>query len=331
MKFLPDALFTRILDALPVAVVVATMPDARIRYSNHAFDSLLGRPSGRFRSARQLIASACVHERQKALLRQHWDVSLWRRDGEGVSVVPDIEIDIRGGDGQVRTALHCGLILHEQKLAVAICKDITRLKRDSLLFKEFAFLDPLTGIANRRGLEEHWRDATSGPQQRRLAFLMLDLDGFKPINDTHGHLVGDAVLCTVAKRLKRVVRDSDLVCRLGGDEFGLLLDVPGKLERMDDICQRIVDLVGEPIVLADRTVHVTTSMGACIYPEQAADLHQLLQRADLALYEIKKSRKGQWRWWAPTREGAAGRLVSKDGAPSRLPGVGLSARPVPGD
>lgn len=215
--------------------------------------------------------------------------------------MPDIEIDIRSGDGQVRTALHCGLILHEQKLAVAICKDITRLKRDSLLFKEFAFLDPLTGIANRRGLEQHWRDATSVPQQRRLAFLMLDLDGFKPINDTHGHLVGDAVLCTIAKRLKRVVRDSDLVCRLGGDEFGLLLDVPERLERMDDICQRIIDLVGEPIVLADRTVRVTASMGACIYPDQAADLHQLLQRTDLALYEIKKSRKGRWQWWAPAR------------------------------
>ncbi|WP_174524545.1 sensor domain-containing diguanylate cyclase [Thauera butanivorans] len=301
MTFLPDALFTRILDALPVAVVVATMPDARIRYSNHAFDSLLGCPPGQFRTARQLIARACVHERQKALLLRHWDVSLRRPAGGDVGVVPDIEIDIHCGDGQVRTALHCGLVLHEQKLAVAICKDITRLKRDSLLFKEFAFLDPLTGIANRRGLEQHWREATSDPLQRRLAFLMLDLDGFKPINDTHGHLVGDAVLCTVAKRLKRVVRDSDLVCRLGGDEFGLLLEVPEKLERMDAICQRIIDLVGEPIVLADRTVHVTASMGACIHPDQAADLHQLLQRTDLALYEIKKSRKGQWQWWAPAR------------------------------
>lgn len=299
MKLPPDLPFATILDALPVAVALASVPDARIRYSNRAFDSLLGSPPGGFSTAGQWMARACIDGRQRALLRRHWDVSLSCRDGAEVSVVPDIEIDVLGGDGRMRTMLHYGVVLHGRKLAVVICKDITRLKHDNLLLKEYAFLDPLTGIPNRRGFDEYWRDATTAGHFRRLAFLMLDLDGFKSINDTFGHPVGDAVLCSVASRLKDVVRESDFVCRLGGDEFGLLLNVPEGGRQMEDICQRITCLVGEQMVAAGVQVRVTASVGACLYPDQASDKRELLQRADRALYRIKASGKGRCGWWAP--------------------------------
>lgn len=300
-RVVPDVLpiVRRMLDALPFAVSWALMPGARIQYSNRAFHQLFGYPLGYFQTAAQLVDEACIHEQQRELLRQRWGDFTLPPNTTGVTTVPDAEVDILSGDGQIRTVQHCGLILHEQRAAVAIYKDISEFKRDNRVLREYAFLDPLTGVANRRGLQERWRDETRGDRQRRFAFLMVDLDGFKPINDRLGHDAGDAVLCVVASRLKAAVRDVDLVCRLGGDEFGLLLTTAEDLGQIEVVCQRIIMSLSEPMEVNGSIVRITASVGGCLYPDEASDKRELLQRADRALYRIKKSGKGGWGWWHP--------------------------------
>lgn len=293
---LPKLLYD-VVGALPIAVSWATLPGGVIQYCNDAFYSMFDYPSGHFRMADQLIDEAYIHEHQRKLIRSHWN-NFFSGDGEGTTAIPDTEIEIRTGNGEIRPVMHCGVILHEQQLAVAIFKDITEYKRDQQMLRNFAFLDPLTGLANRRGLTERWLEEHQHQVGgRRLAFLMVDLDGFKLINDTYGHDAGDQVLRVVAERLTESVREVDLVCRLGGDEFGIMMVAPNDFGIVAGICDRIVALLQQPISLGQVEVRITASIGGCFYPDQASDKHELLRRADEALLQVKKKDKGGWCWW----------------------------------
>lgn len=294
-------LVKKVLDALPFGVSWATMPGAQIQYTNPAFDALVGYKQGHFETAGQLIEDTYMHEWQRVLLREHWNGFQLPPTPTGIIVLPEIEVDILGGDGQIRTAQHFGLILPDQKIAVAIYKDVSNAKRYNQTLKEYALLDPLTGVANRRGLQERWHDVIANQQQSRLAFLILDLDGFKPVNDTYGHSIGDEVLRVIARRLKGIIRHSDLVCRLGGDEFGLLLEAPDDFDQMEEICQRVTDAMNELITIEQITIQISASLGGCFYPDQAKTKRELIQRADMALYKIKRSGKGGWTWWTCPR------------------------------
>ncbi|KZV14249.1 protein with unknown function [Dorcoceras hygrometricum] len=256
-------------------------------------------PPGHFKTVSQLIEETYIHEWQREQACKHWNKSKSRPGSTKVSVTPDIELEILDGDGNIHNVLYCCLILHEQQLAINLYKDISNLKQDVKLLKEHAYLDPLTGIANRRGLREHWHKETSGRNQTRLALLMVDLDNFKPVNDTYGHLIGDEVLRTLAHRFKSAIRDSDFICRFGGDEFCLLLTVPERFELLEDICQRIITTASEPIAILNRKIKISASIGGCIYPDHAADKRKLLEHADSALYQVKKSGKARWKWFSP--------------------------------
>ncbi|WP_376943725.1 oxygen-sensing cyclic-di-GMP phosphodiesterase DosP [Azorhizophilus paspali] len=123
----------RVLDALPLAVSWAAIPGAHIQYGNRAFDQLFGYPSGHFQTANQLIEEAYIHERQRDLLRRLWNDFALPSDASGLMSIPEVEVDILAGDGQMRTVLHWGLILPEQRVAIAFYKDISDFKRDSRL------------------------------------------------------------------------------------------------------------------------------------------------------------------------------------------------------
>lgn len=119
----------------------------------------------------QLAEETCIHARQRSALRKRWDDVPLPPDFGGVTSIAEIEVDILGGDGQLWTALHSGLILRERKLAVAIYKDISGFKRDSRVLREYAFQDPLTGVTNRRRLQERGARGNGrrpSPAPRRL-------------------------------------------------------------------------------------------------------------------------------------------------------------------
>lgn len=154
--------------------------------------------------------------------------------------------------------------------------------------------DSLTGLNNRRRffsrLEEAFEEAKVNG--RYLAVGILDLDGFKPVNDLYGHSVGDALLTDVGRRLTELAGDSIDVARLGGDEFALIfLDFAGQadlLEKSEALCAAM----REPMVLADATIRISASIGLAAYPQTAGDAHDLYERADYALYNGKRRRRG---------------------------------------
>jgi diguanylate cyclase (GGDEF)-like protein len=157
-----------------------------------------------------------------------------------------------------------------------------------------ARLDPLTGLPNRTALEltvaarlaEHGARAAAGAPERRLAFLLLDLDGFKQVNDTLGHDVGDRLLVEVGRRLADVAGD-DFVARLGGDEFAVIVpalrDAAGARRRANEIAAALA----EPVPLDGMPLDVGASVGVAVYPEHGVDFATLMQHADVAMYDAK--------------------------------------------
>jgi len=157
---------------------------------------------------------------------------------------------------------------------------------------DMAFHDALTGVYNRRFVTE----ALSESIANTTAFTsvcMLDIDGFKQINDRYGHEAGDQVLVEIAKRIQSVVRDTDIVARLGGDEFILLLSSVHSLFEVENVAMRIVNTLQQPIVLRQDMVTVSASVGIAV-PSPEGDQRTLIRNADSALYQAKNNGKNQY-------------------------------------
>ncbi|HEV8629832.1 MAG TPA: EAL domain-containing protein, partial [Thermoanaerobaculia bacterium] len=152
-----------------------------------------------------------------------------------------------------------------------------------------AFHDPLTGLPNRAAFTDRLEAKliTARARNGRLAVLFLDLDGFKHINDSLGHSAGDRVLQTLGKRLRRAVREGDFVCRFGGDEFTMLLEI-GKAEDAEAVGQKLLSAVAEPCMVEGERLYVTGSLGVALYPENGDDPEALLRNADAAMYLAKE-------------------------------------------
>ena len=133
--------------------------------------------------------------------------------------------------------------------------------------------------------------------QELIALLFLDLDGFKSINDTLGHNMGDLLLKTVAIRLKKCLRGSDIISRLGGDEFTVILPtIPGR-EEAAKVAEKICDAIMQPFILEEHTVYVTTSIGISLYPIDDRDPEILVKNADAAMYRAKELGKNQYQFY----------------------------------
>ncbi len=158
--------------------------------------------------------------------------------------------------------------------------------------------DALTGLANRAlFLELVARQIEIGKRERsRSAILYIDLDGFKPINDRHGHAAGDALLCAVGGRLRDAVRGTDLAARLGGDEFAVLL-VHAGVEQAAAIAAKLVDSLSAPYEIGPASLTVRASIGVAGFPESAATAEEVLKRADAAMYRAKAAGGGRCAVW----------------------------------
>lgn len=169
-------------------------------------------------------------------------------------------------------------------------QDITDQRSNQQALERRALTDALTGLADRRVLDEGTRQALMDLSRTRgqVGLLLLDLDNFKPINDTHGHLAGDAVLIEIARRLLTNARGRDLAARFGGDEFAILLDDPGDHEALTAFGQRLLTALRMPITLADGTsVVLTASIGLASTDDPGCYTAALYGRADQALYAAK--------------------------------------------
>lgn len=155
-----------------------------------------------------------------------------------------------------------------------------------------AHYDSLTGLANRKLLEDRFQCAVERAKRSgdSFALLMIDLDGFKAVNDTHGHLAGDQVLVTVAQRLVSSSRNCDTAARIGGDEFVLIVESIHDAGEVSGIAHKLIKTLSEAIQIDDDTaVAIGASIGFALYPDDGAGLFQMLSVADLAMYECKTS------------------------------------------
>jgi diguanylate cyclase (GGDEF)-like protein len=170
-------------------------------------------------------------------------------------------------------------------------------------YMRLAKIDPLTGLENRRNfdaeVERRMEMAVAQGSQPRFTLCFIDLDGFKTVNDRHGHNVGDEVLRVVSDRLRSASRAIDVVGRHGGDEFLLMLDAVSDRATLDTMARRIIDSLKQPISTSVGIVEIGASIGFAQFPEDAADLDGLKKAADLAMYEAKRERSG----WVFFRQG----------------------------
>mgnify|MGYP000910519329 CR=1 FL=1 len=173
----------------------------------------------------------------------------------------------------------------------AVLKDLSAQQREENELRQQANLDALTGIANRGNFYRSVEDTLLNTVP--VAVLMIDLDGFKDINDTLGHSLGDAILCEVSKRLQHTVQDIDLVARIGGDEFAVLLRGVNDPQEALKKAAEIIDEIGRPINIETQSVRVIASCGIALAPSQAQEALELVSDADLALFKAKSTGRGR--------------------------------------
>ena len=180
---------------------------------------------------------------------------------------------------------------------VGIAVDITERKEMLARVTHLATHDPLTMLAGRTLLQENTAQAVERARRygTRVAAFLIDIDQLKRINDSLGHTNGDKVLVEIAERLKRAVRSSDTVARVGGDEFVVVMpDIMG-IADVEQCGQNLVQWIAAPISIDGHEVHVTASVGACVYPDFAPDSKHLLKRADAAMYAAKEDGRNHCR------------------------------------
>jgi diguanylate cyclase (GGDEF)-like protein len=179
-------------------------------------------------------------------------------------------------------------------------KDISARKQTELDLIQTAHYDRLTGLPNRRLFQDLFTKSLSRAERAKqnLALLFLDLDGFKGVNDTHGHSAGDMLLQSVAQRLTANVRTGDMVSRLGGDEFTILVENCHP-KNVKEITEKIIREIETPFDVGEAVVKVSASIGIATFPECGATQDALLQMADAAMYAAKKDGGQRYRFWRP--------------------------------
>lgn len=197
--------------------------------------------------------------------------------------------------------------LDNKKSRLYIIKDISKdiyqrdvMNRLAMQYKQKAEYDPLTKLLNRNALEITLEKAfyEADRQFFKLAFLFIDLDNFKYINDTYGHQAGDTVLKIIAKRLRNSVKQKDIKARYAGDEFVVVLKAVDDREKVKEIAKNIVKIISEPISLEDNVeITVSASIGVACYPDDAKTVKGLLKKADNIMYEVKNSTKNSFAFY----------------------------------
>jgi diguanylate cyclase (GGDEF)-like protein/hemerythrin-like metal-binding protein/PAS domain S-box-containing protein len=272
-------------------IAVALSGGGRILFANKAFCTLFDRPEG--------LIDVLLTE---LVIQEHRD-----RLAAASQSVPAVTLDciasgLRAGGTIFDVELRFGLIAHDGEALLAVfAQDVTERRRTETQLGLLAWSDPLTGLANRAMFADRLRQValTARRAEQKFALLMLDLDGFKSVNDQYGHDAGDRLLQQIAQRFTACLRDSDTIARLGGDEFVVLLS---GLSRPDDatrVADRLIEAARQPVRLGEHEVRSATSIGIAIFPDHARSVDQLIAAADTALYAAKRQGRGCHAWASP--------------------------------
>jgi diguanylate cyclase (GGDEF)-like protein/PAS domain S-box-containing protein len=288
-----------IIDAVPNAVFVKDR-DSRFLVVNDTMCRLMGRP---FEELVGRLDSDFVPAEQAAVFRA---VDLRILDtGEP----NENEEHITDGSGDVRTIITRKQALDladGTRVIVGCITDITEFRRAEQMVRYNAEHDHLTGLANRALFQRCLRESILQlrPGGESIALLLIDLDGFKGVNDLNGHAAGDEVLVATARGLTDLVDQSDVVARLGGDEFAIIQLGSDQPDMAVRLARRVVDRLSRPIPILDRHVVVSASVGIALVPSDTFGDDTLLRQADIALYDAKRRGRNTWRLFEPAIDAA---------------------------
>lgn len=272
--------------------MLVTDANNRIVTANPAFSKITGYPIDEVVGKDPNILSSGRHPKEfyknlwQTLTRDgHWFGEFWNRRKDGEVYVERATISvIRNDKGVVENY-------------VAVLKETTEEKERELKLYQQANYDALTKLPNRSLLADRIAHVIpmAKREKRTLAVLFLDLDGFKPINDTYGHLAGDQVLQEVAERFTACVREGDTVARIGGDEFVILCEELSDQQAAELVARHLLSCLEAPFIYEDATLQVGASIGISLFPEHGGDARTLMGKADKAMYAAKAAGKGDYR------------------------------------
>ncbi|MDD5177630.1 MAG: diguanylate cyclase [Sterolibacterium sp.] len=254
-------------------------------------DEVIGKNPGILGSGRQPPE---YYAQMWEALREHdyWRGEIWNRRKNGEVYAEMLAIStVRDTAGELQHY-------------IGIFSDISQLKTHEAELHRIAHYDPLTGVPNRRLLADRLGQAIARARRggKSLAVCYLDLDGFKPINDKHGHAAGDLLLVEITERLKGVLRAEDTLARLGGDEFVLLFtDLPQHSESYL-VFDRVLAAVSTPVLIDHALISVSASIGVTLFPSDDVDADTLLRHADQAMYRAKEAGKNRYHLFDPDHD-----------------------------
>ena len=281
--------FRHFVDRLPKAVMMASR-DQRISYVNRAFERITGYQREEVLGQRPSLLSSGLHsgsfysELWQSLSRNgRWEGLIWNRRKDG-DVYPQW-LTIYRVEGE------------EHPFYAGVFMDVGEVTRVTEPLASMAYYDPLTELPNRTLFTEFLDSRVNQRREpdRTFAVLFIDLDYFKEINDLHGHAVGDQVLRQAAQCIRSVVRQSDIVARLSGDEFAAIVELGENGEQLDQICQRMVSAFRAPVIAEGREHFVSVSIGTALFPRDGTTAPELLEKSDKAMYAAKTAGRGCFR------------------------------------
>ena len=271
-----------VLDGLPFAVAVFEAGETMTLYNDELVELLPETPRlGSMDLAKLIEALALIVTDPETLGTRLRDAM---RDPQGAA---EFEVDLRDGGALAISTTTLGV----GPGATAVClRDATGELHARRELEHRAMHDPLTGLPNRDLLLDRLSVALArlGRQGTGLGVLFIDLDGFKQINDAHGHAVGDELLVSIASRLRREVRDGDTVARYGGDEFVVLCEDLVHLDAAMPLAHRLAAAIGQPVSSGDRLLAVQASVGVVVEQNPGTTAESLITRADAEMYRVKQ-------------------------------------------
>lgn len=263
------------------------------RLTGYKAEEIIGR-NPRFLKSNKQDPAFYAQMWNSLLANGYWYGEVWNRRKNGEEYAEMLTIStILDDEGKVKNF-------------VALFSDITLAKRHEGELEHIAHYDALTNLPNRILLSDRLSLALVQSQRRNklLAVVFIDLDGFKVVNDTHGHKIGDILLIKLAERMQNALREGDTLARLGGDEFvAILVDLETPKD-CEPVLKRLLASVSEPVEIEKITLHVSASVGVSIAPQDANEGDQLIRQADQAMYQAKQSGKNRFHLFDAQKDSA---------------------------
>ncbi|MBT3048411.1 MAG: GGDEF domain-containing protein [gamma proteobacterium symbiont of Ctena orbiculata] len=279
--------------------IMVTDADNIIKTVNPAFTRITGYSAEEVVGQSPSILSSGRHEEEfyeelwnSVLHKRYWSGEIWNRRKDG-SVFPEwLSIAAIPDDDGIA------------KEYVAVFSDISKHKENEEQIRYQANYDALTGLPNRSLLSDRLEQAIGSAIREKwmLAILFIDLDQFKMVNDTFGHVMGDELLQLVAERIGDCVRESDTVARFGGDEFVILLQDVTEMDAVANIATKVIDSITKVFTLYERDIYIGASVGITIFPDDAMNADSLLRNADMAMYQAKERGRNNYQFFTASMQ-----------------------------